>query len=254
MSRRESRRGRPSSRRARGCSDGRARQPSRSRSSTTCDRSSCRCQTSGYYSHWRLTEAQGQTFADVEIGVEPIGLLGRVARVATTKGQLREVTDESLDGLRGPARNRIALRWRKPGSSPARWRTSEINVERGFDVIGFKERRRNQAEQFEPGDEVIFYVTGVQAFGGVARVTSEMFEDRDPIWPQGKKKQPRALPVARRGRAGAGPARGRRSSPPRSWSASSSTSRSGRPSTGISPSRASCGRSATPTASCCSSA
>jgi predicted RNA-binding protein len=61
-----------------------------------------------------------------------------------------------------------------------------INVDRGFDVIGFKERRRNQAEQFEPGDEVIFYVTGVQAFGGIARVTSEMFEDRDPIWPQGK--------------------------------------------------------------------
>lgn len=70
----------------------------------------------------------------------------------------------------------------------------EINVGRGFDVIGFKERRRNQAEQFEPGDEVIFYVTGVQAFGGVARVTSEMFEDRDPIWPQGKKKHPEPYP------------------------------------------------------------
>ncbi|CAN5585630.1 hypothetical protein BH20ACT15_BH20ACT15_13650 [soil metagenome] len=62
-----------------------------------------------------------------------------------------------------------------------------INVERDFDVIGFKERRRNQAEQFAPGDEVVFYVTGVQAFGGVARVTSEMYEDREPIWPQGKK-------------------------------------------------------------------
>jgi predicted RNA-binding protein len=61
-----------------------------------------------------------------------------------------------------------------------------INVERGFDVIGFKERRRNQAEEFEPGDEVVFYVTGVQAFGGIARVKSEMFEDRTPIWPQGK--------------------------------------------------------------------
>ena len=69
-----------------------------------------------------------------------------------------------------------------------------INVERGFDVIGFKERRRNQAEQFEPGDEVIFYVTGVQAFGGIARVSSEMFEDRDPIWPQGKKKHPEPYP------------------------------------------------------------
>ncbi len=63
-----------------------------------------------------------------------------------------------------------------------------INVERGFDVIGLKERRLRQAEQLAPGDEVIFYVTGVQAFGGIARVTSPMFEDRDPIWPQGKKK------------------------------------------------------------------
>jgi predicted RNA-binding protein len=69
-----------------------------------------------------------------------------------------------------------------------------INVERGFDVIGFKERRRRQAEQFEPGDEIVFYVTGVQAFGGIARVRSEMFEDREPIWPQGKKKYPEAYP------------------------------------------------------------
>src|SRR3954452_19208198 len=70
----------------------------------------------------------------------------------------------------------------------------QINVERGFDVIGFKERRRRQAEEFEPGDEIFFYVTGVQAFGGLARAKSEMFEDRAPIWPQGKKKHPEAYP------------------------------------------------------------
>jgi predicted RNA-binding protein len=69
-----------------------------------------------------------------------------------------------------------------------------INVERGFDVIGFKERRRRQAEEFEPGDEIFFYVTGVQAFGGIARVKSEMFEDRTPIWPQGKKRKPEPYP------------------------------------------------------------
>jgi predicted RNA-binding protein len=61
-----------------------------------------------------------------------------------------------------------------------------INAERGFDLIGLKERRRRQADEFEPGDEIFFYVTGVQAFGGIARVKSEMFEDRTPIWP-GKK-------------------------------------------------------------------
>lgn len=62
----------------------------------------------------------------------------------------------------------------------------QINVDRGFDVIGFKEGRRKQAESFAPGDEVIFYITGIKAFGGIARVTSEMFEDREPIWPQKK--------------------------------------------------------------------
>jgi predicted RNA-binding protein len=69
-----------------------------------------------------------------------------------------------------------------------------INAERGFDVIGFKERRRRQAAEFEPGDEIVFYVTGVQAFGGITRVRSQMFEDRTPIWPQGAKKQPEDYP------------------------------------------------------------
>jgi hypothetical protein len=59
-----------------------------------------------------------------------------------------------------------------------------VNAERGFDLIGLKERRRRQAQEFEPGDEVVFYVTGVQAFGAIARVRSHMFEDRAPIWPQ----------------------------------------------------------------------
>jgi predicted RNA-binding protein len=68
-----------------------------------------------------------------------------------------------------------------------------INIERGFDVIGFKERRRRMAEEFEPGDEIFFYVTGAQAFGGIARVRSEMFEDRSRIWP-GKKGKPEIYP------------------------------------------------------------
>jgi hypothetical protein len=63
-----------------------------------------------------------------------------------------------------------------------------INVARKFDVIGLKERRIRQAEQFQPDDLVIFYITGIKAFGGIARVLSPMFEDREPIWPQGKKK------------------------------------------------------------------
>jgi len=55
--------------------------------------------------------------------------------------------------------------------------------ERGFELIGAKEGRRRMAEQIAPGDEIVFYVTGVQAFGGSVRVTSEMFEDREKVWP-----------------------------------------------------------------------
>jgi hypothetical protein len=69
-----------------------------------------------------------------------------------------------------------------------------INVQRGFDLIGLKEGRRRQAELFEPDDEVYFYVTGVQAFGALARVRSEMFEDREPIWPGIKRRPQRRTP------------------------------------------------------------
>ena len=52
-----------------------------------------------------------------------------------------------------------------------------------FELIGMKERRRRQAEQFVRGDEIVFYLTVVQAFAGIVRVTSEMFEDRTKVWP-----------------------------------------------------------------------
>jgi predicted RNA-binding protein len=62
-----------------------------------------------------------------------------------------------------------------------------------FRLIGMKERRRRQAEEFAPGDEIVFYVTGVQAFGGIVRVTSELFEDRTKVWP-GKPGNPDPYP------------------------------------------------------------
>ena len=55
--------------------------------------------------------------------------------------------------------------------------------EHGFELIGAKEGRRGMAEQIEPGDVIVFYVTGVQAFGGSVRVTGEMYEDRTKVWP-----------------------------------------------------------------------
>jgi uncharacterized protein YndB with AHSA1/START domain len=59
-----------------------------------------RCQTSGYYSHWMLTEARGDTFCDVEYGVEPEGLTQRTIGATITKGSLRRNMGRSLDGIR----------------------------------------------------------------------------------------------------------------------------------------------------------
>jgi hypothetical protein len=64
--------------------------------------------------------------------------------------------------------------------SPANFRATR---ERGFSVIGLKERNRARALQIEPGDRIVFYVTEVKAFGGSIRVTGELFEDREKIWP-----------------------------------------------------------------------
>jgi predicted RNA-binding protein len=59
----------------------------------------------------------------------------------------------------------------------------EATRERGFRVIGMKEMRRRMAEQIEPGDRIVFYLTRVKAFAGMVRVTGEMYEDRSKIWP-----------------------------------------------------------------------
>jgi uncharacterized protein YndB with AHSA1/START domain len=59
------------------------------------------CQVSGFYTHWVLTEARGNTFTEVELGVEPKkGLQARAAAAIHTKGYLRRAVDEMVDGLR----------------------------------------------------------------------------------------------------------------------------------------------------------
>jgi hypothetical protein len=65
--------------------------------------------------------------------------------------------------------------------------------EHGFAVAGMKERRRRAAESMEPGDLIVFYVTGIKAFGAIARITGEMYEDRTKLWP-GKPGKPDPYP------------------------------------------------------------
>jgi Polyketide cyclase / dehydrase and lipid transport len=59
-----------------------------------------RCQKSGYYSRWVLTEAQESTFMDVEIGVDPTAIQYRLFFGAMGKRYFRRLTEDSLDGLR----------------------------------------------------------------------------------------------------------------------------------------------------------
>src|SRR3972149_4280604 len=53
---------------------------------------------------------------------------------------------------------------------------------RGFDVFGFKSTRRREVAGMKPGDKLVFYLTGIMKFGGLAEVTSEYFEDRTPVF------------------------------------------------------------------------
>jgi len=63
----------------------------------------------------------------------------------------------------------------------------EIARERGFDMFGFKSTRRRESASMQPGDKLIFYLTGVMKFGGIATVTSEVYEDHTPVFKTEKK-------------------------------------------------------------------
>lgn len=61
-----------------------------------------------------------------------------------------------------------------------------ITRDLGFTVHGLKARRRRVAEGLQAGDKVIFYLTGLQAWGGVVSVTGAAYEEHTPVW-SGKK-------------------------------------------------------------------
>lgn len=64
--------------------------------------------------------------------------------------------------------------------------TSPDNFEQtralGFTVQGIKSRHRKKAEKMQSGDRVVYYLTGLQSFGGTATITGSYYEDHRPIW------------------------------------------------------------------------
>ena len=59
-----------------------------------------RCEQTGYYSRWVLTEAQSFTFAEVEIGIDPTAMQYRLLFGVMGKRYLRSIADQAVDGVR----------------------------------------------------------------------------------------------------------------------------------------------------------
>jgi predicted RNA-binding protein len=69
--------------------------------------------------------------------------------------------------------------WLVTGSPENFGRTRDL----GFSVQGFKSRQRKKVlEQMRPGDGLVYYLSGVQAFGGTVTIESEGYEDHEVIW------------------------------------------------------------------------
>ena len=70
------------------------------------------CQASGYYSRWTLTEAQGGTFTELELGFEKLDHRRTLAATAMTalhtQSYLRRTVEKLLDALeQAAARERV---------------------------------------------------------------------------------------------------------------------------------------------------
>jgi hypothetical protein len=62
-------------------------------------------------------------------------------------------------------------------------------AERGFTIQGMKSRHRKKAERMMPGDKIVYYLTGIKAFGAISTIASPYFESHDRIWQSGDPKK-----------------------------------------------------------------
>ena len=62
-------------------------------------------------------------------------------------------------------------------------------AERGFSVQGIKSRHRKKAERMAPGDKIVYYLTGLKVFAGIATITSPYFERHERTWESGDPKK-----------------------------------------------------------------
>jgi hypothetical protein len=62
-------------------------------------------------------------------------------------------------------------------------------AEHGFSIQGLKSRHRKKAERMQPGDKIVYYLTGRKAFAGIVTIQSPYFESHDRIWESGDPKK-----------------------------------------------------------------
>ena len=61
------------------------------------------CQTTGTYAHWTLTPAQGGTFVELSMGMQPLGVGYRMFDATVGRRYFSKWSDQSIEGLRDAA-------------------------------------------------------------------------------------------------------------------------------------------------------
>jgi hypothetical protein len=62
-----------------------------------------RCQSTGMYAHWLLTPAQGGTFVELEMGMDPLALHYKILDKTVGMLYFRRWTEASIEGLQEAA-------------------------------------------------------------------------------------------------------------------------------------------------------
>jgi predicted RNA-binding protein len=61
--------------------------------------------------------------------------------------------------------------------------------QRGFDLSPWKASRRKRTSEIQPGDRIVYYLTGAVQFGGIVEATGEMVEDSTDIGLESESKE-----------------------------------------------------------------
>jgi predicted RNA-binding protein len=58
----------------------------------------------------------------------------------------------------------------------------EIDLKNNLSIIGLPDRNKRAAKNFAVGDKIVFYISKMSLFGGIAEVTGEYYYHKKKIW------------------------------------------------------------------------